>query len=625
MIRYFLLPILFFLFSALLAQNPDSNKPNVLLIMVDDMNDWVGCLGGHPNALTPNIDKLASRGVLFTNAHTAAPVCNPSRVALLSGMAPYTTGVYQNRDPWQMAEKIKDIAHLPMHFKQNGYYTMTVGKIFHTQPSTWDESYDEKGGRFGGQNFDLISSEYTYPFSRIGGVHNFAFHWGPIDEPEAQEFSDPKIAAWAAERLNRSYDKPFFLSVGFHEPHTPLTAPRKYFERFEKEEIVLPVINENDLEDIPLLGRQIATAGYQEMQNGTYKQVKERKLHREIVKGYLAACTFVDEQIGKVVEALENSKHADNTIIVFASDHGWGLGEQTHFKKWALWENTTHVPMVVYAPGKISNGRQTDAGVTLLDIFPTLVDLCELPLPAHQLDGKSVKPLLENLETNWGRPAITTYGRNNYSLRIPGWRYIRYTDGTEELYDHKNDIQEWNNLANIERYNRMKSSIAKWIPANGVPAVNTDHPLPVRLTSLEKSKNFSMVTDKFIGKPLHIQATVGSEFTEGEIVSLSTEFAGFTLSVQNRKLYFEIMDVPSPLNWDNLYPTKTVVKSSEQLPEGKLKVEAKMDKNGNIELFANEKIIGSGKAKTLSIHPAGTMRIGETGKNQIEEVIVDVK
>ena len=481
-------PVTFILLLVLFGAYPvfsnskANEKPNVLLIMVDDMNDWVGCLGGHPNALTPNIDQLASKGVLFTNAHTAAPVCNPSRVALLSGMAPYSTGVYQNRDSWHLAEKLKNVTNLPLHFKQHGYYTMTAGKIFHSRPENWEEAYDEMGGRMGGQNFHLFSSDYTYPFSRIGGVHNFAFHWGPIDEPEAQEFSDPKIAAWATERLNREYDQPFFLSVGFHRPHTPLTSPRKYHQRFADEEVILPVVNENDLQDMPVLGRQIATAGWQEMQNGSYKQVKERKVHEEIVKGYLAACTFADEQVGKVISALENSRHAENTIVVFASDHGWSLGEQMHFKKWALWENTTRVPMVVYAPGKTSNGKKIDAGVTLLDIFPTLVDLCNLPAPAHHLDGESVGALLDNTETKWKRPAITTYGRNNYALRLPGWRYIRYTDGGEELYNHANDAHEWNNLAYLHRHDSIKSAIAQWIPEKSQPAVNTDHSLPVKLT-----------------------------------------------------------------------------------------------------------------------------------------------
>jgi len=618
---FFIIPIVF----PVLSQQKAKIKPNVLLIMVDDMNDWVGCLGGHPNAFTPNIDKLASNGVLFTNAHCAAPVCNPSRTSMLTGMAPYTTGVYMNDDQWVMAGTLKNIVPLPLLFKHNGYYTMTVGKIFHSKPDNWKQFYYETGGGFGGQNFHLISREYTYPFSKIDGVHNFAFHWGPIDYPEAEQLSDPKIADWATERLKRDYDKPFFLSVGFHRPHTPLISPRKYFERFKNEELVLPVINESDLEDIPLLGKQIATAGYQEMQNGTYEQVKKRNVHKEIVESYLAACTFVDEQIGKVLNALENSKYSENTIVVFVSDHGWSLGEQTHFKKWALWENTTHVPMIIQCPGMTSNGKHTNAGVTLLDIYPTLVDMCGLPMPDHKLDGESVKPLLLNIDYNWERPAITTYGQNNYAIRSSRWRYIHYTDNTKELYDHTNDNQEWYNLANVPRMEKVIQPLSKWLPKNGLPAVNSDHSLPVRLTSQEDTKCFRMISDKFIGKPIHIQAKLGSEFREGEIVSLRSQFAGFSLYIEKKTLCFEIMDVPSPLNWNNLYPSNLVIKSSENLSDGSLQVEAKMDIYGNVELWSNGKKIGKGIGKTLSIHPAGIMHIGDTGPNKIEEVIVNNK
>ncbi len=634
--------LLLFIEHGISAQSRENKeKPNVLLIMVDDMNDWVGCLEGHPNALTPNIDRLAAQGMLFTHAYTAAPISNPSRVALLSGLGPYTTGVYHNRDPWGMSGVLDDIIHLPLHFMNNGYYTMTVGKIFHTRPDDWEDAFYESGGRFGGQNFNLFSREYTYPFSGLEGIHNWAVHWGPLDEPEASRLSDPKIAGWAVERLSRDYDKPFFLSVGFHRPHTPLTSPREFHERFETEEVYLPLVNEDDLSDIPPMGRQVAIGGYQEMQDGTYRQVKSREVHREIVKSYLAACTFVDAQVGKVLEALEESPYKDNTIVILASDHGWSLGEQTHFKKWALWETTTHVPFIVHVPGAGLEGKRCDAGVTLLDIYPTLVDLCGLPSTGHRLDGRSLRPLLEDTgNSEWQRPGMTTFGRNNHGLRNERWRYIRYADGMEELYDHDRDPGEWTNLANLPEYEQVKEFFAGWLPSVNVPAVNTDHELPVRLTPDSPSRSFIMITPKFTGKPVSIRAEIGPETGDGVIVCQGSQFTGYALYIQDGFLCFAVMDVPVPLRWDRMFPSRTVVKSLQPLASGKQEVRAVLARDGKVTLYANGKEIGSGKAKTLSTHPAGNMIMGRAPERyvpvgnysppfefggEIKEVVVDVQ
>lgn len=607
-----LLVLIVFSFSlkkAICQQNKD--RPNVLLILIDDLNSWTGFLGGHPNAYTPNLDGIAESGLVFNRAYTAAPICNPSRVALLSGVAPYNSGVYQNRDSWSRSENLKNVAHLPQHFKENGYYTMTVGKVFHSKPDNLETSYDERGGRLGGQNWDLVSPAFTYPFEGIAGMHNIGVRWGPIDEPEASKFSDPKIAAWAIERLQKDYEKPFFLSVGFHRPHTPLTAPAQFFERFNNEDITLPVINENDLDDIPLVGKQIALTGWQEMQNGHYYQITRSGVFKEFVTGYLAATSFVDAQVGKVLKTLENSEYRDNTIVIIASDHGWNLGEKTHFKKWGLWENTTHLPMIILTPGIQNSGKKNNSCVSLIDIYPTLVDLCNLPLPKHQLDGRSLKGLLQNPDSVWKFPAITTYGKNNHSIRLENWRYIEYYDNSKELYNHRSDPGEWHNLAKIKRFFPIVEKLRDWLPKTNVAAVRTDHELPIMLTPLDNNKQFMMQSSRFIGKPLHIQASIGPSISDGIIVCQGSQFAGYALYVNDGKLCFSVMDVPQPLQWDNLHPYRMMVISRKKLKDEKQDLDVKMNADGDVELYANGILIGSGKAKTLSIHPAGEILLGK--------------
>ena len=634
-----------FLFGNLLGIAQD-NRPNILFILVDDLNDWQGFMGGHPNAFTPHMDKLSQKGLTFTNAHCDAPICNPSRTSLLSGIAPYKNGVYNNIDNWRDSKVLQGINDLPRHLQNNGYYTMGVGKLFHhnSWPADWEQAFDEYGGRLGGHNFRLFSPEFDYPWAGIEGSSNYAFHWGPIDYPEAEELSDPKLAAWSVERLKKDYEKPFFMMVGFHSPHTPLTSPREFHERFNNEEVLLPPVNENDLEDMPVTGRQIATAGSYDMPHGTYSQAKDRNIHHGIVKNYLAACTYVDAQIGKVLEALEKSKHRENTIVILTSDHGWSLGQHTHFRKYALWEPETHVPFIIYQPNHKTNGLKTDEMVSLLDIYPTIIDWAQLPPPGHQLDGKSLKPLLEDPQYKFDKPNLITLGRHNQAVRDKRWKYIRYIDGGEELYDLLNDPHEWHNLTGVKRHARIKSKLAAHLPAENVPALNSDHELPLELNAADNFRNFNMISDKFINKPIRIRADIKSRTGEGVILTMESNFSGFSLYVQDNKLYFSVMDVPSPLQWNNLYPARTIIKSDMQLPEVPFTAEAFLAPDGEVRLKVNGEVIGSGRAKTLSVHPAGAMTVGDVSglyipsgyyplrfnyktafQGEIEKVIVDNK
>ncbi len=597
-----------------IAAQPE--KPNILFIAIDDMNDWVGCLRGHPDAWTPNIDRLAKRGTLFTNGHTAAPVCNPSRAAFLSGIGPWRSGVYHNDDNWSGSEALAAAKLLPHHFRENGYLTMMAGKIFHGRTGMENDSADEQGGSMGGQAMRVKADDYPEPFEDLKGIHNYAVHWGGLEGEKADELSDPKLAEWASERLRQEHDRPFLLMLGFHRPHTPLTSPKEFWDMFDREKIQIPPLKPSDLLDMPWPGKQVAVAGYQAMENGHFREITERGHHRDVLRGYLAACAFVDAQIGKVLHALDRGPHRDNTIVVLFSDHGWGVGERYHFKKWGLWDDTTRVPYIVHVPGLTEPGSRSDAGVTLLDLFPTLVELAGIQAPPQSFDGRSLRPLLENPDASWDRPALTTFGQENYSLRTPDWRYIRWSNGEEEFYDHTNDPHEWHNVADEARNESVKAELARWFPEGSVPSIDSDHASPVTLTPKDRVRHFRSVRPTFVDQPISVKAFIGPKITDGVILQHGGQFCGYALYVKDGKLTMAIMDVPRPLYWNRLTPKRTVIFAKAPLPDGEaLEVEGRLAKDGTVTLWANGEEIGNGKAKTLSIHPAGIMQLGKAAPN----------
>ncbi|MEA3364065.1 MAG: sulfatase, partial [Candidatus Hydrogenedentes bacterium] len=308
-------------------------RPNVLFIAIDDLNDWVGCLGGHPDARTPNIDRLAARGVNFTRAYCSAPACNPSRTSLLTGKLPSTSGVYHNNQPWRPA--MPDAVTLPQHFMANGYRVMGCGKIFHgrfPEPESWHEYFDNAGSPLP-------------PNRPLNGIPRTAhFDWGPMDCND-EDMNDWKLIDWAQTRLEREWDKPFFLAVGLVKPHLPWYVPRKYFDLFPPDKITLPDVNANDLDDVPEAGRKMART------QSDHRRVLETENWRKAVSGYLATGAFTDACVGRLIDILDNSPYADNTIIVLWSDHGWHLGEKLHWRKFALWEEATHNPLMFVVPG----------------------------------------------------------------------------------------------------------------------------------------------------------------------------------------------------------------------------------------------------------------------------------
>ncbi len=432
------------------------SRRNVLFIAIDDLNDWVGCLGGHPDVKTPNLDRLAARGLLFTNAHCAAPLCNPSRAALMTGVRPSTSGVYDNRQPFRKAAPSRDAVTLAQHFAAHGYRVVGGGKIFHggfPDPVSWQEYFPSQT-----QN---KPPDPVPPVRPLNGIPNTGhFDWGPLNVPDNQ-MGDWKVAEWARRELARKHDRPFFLAVGFFRPHLPWYVPGRYFEMYPAEKVTLPTVKDDDLDDVPPVGRKFA-------RQGDHRNVIQYNQWRKAVQGYLASISFMDEQVGRVLDALENSPHAGDTIVVLWSDHGWHLGEKLHWRKFALWEEATHNVLIIAAPGVTSPGSRSSRPVSLMDIYPTLVDLCELSA-RPRLEGVSLMPLLRRPQAPWDRPAVTTYLRGNHSVRSERWRYIRYHDGSEELYDHLNDELEWHNLADKPEYEVIKRELARWLPHVNAP------------------------------------------------------------------------------------------------------------------------------------------------------------
>lgn len=426
---------IFLLFlPALIASADNSSRRNILLISVDDLNDWVGCMGGHPQAKTPAIDRLASRGTLFANAHCQAPVCNPSRASLLTGRYPHTTGIYFLSPGYQSAPALEGVTTLPERFANEGYSVMGVGKIFHSRGNQVFAKVGTYGGNMGGFG--------PRPEKKMSQPHGHPlWDWGAFPESDAK-MPDFKVANWAIEKLGQKHEKPFFLAVGFWRPHVPMFVPQKWFDMHPRDQIKLPKVIENDNQDVSSYAWDLTNRKHV---SPTHEWVEGANQWEHAVQSYLASTSFVDHQVGRVLDALEKSDHKDNTVIVLFSDHGFHLGEKERWAKRTLWEDGTRVPLIIVDPSK-KGGQVCSQPAELLDIFPTLLELASLQADPAQ-EGQSLTPLLDdpNLE-DWHHPAITSFGPGNYSVRSQRFRYIRYNDGSEEFYDHRTDPHEWDNL-----------------------------------------------------------------------------------------------------------------------------------------------------------------------------------
>ena len=414
-------------------------KPNVVLIAVDDLNDWIGVLGGHPQAKTPHMDRLAQRGILFSNAHCQAPVCNPSRASVMTSLYPSTSGIYfLNPDITESPVASKNTV-MPKRFQQEGYNVFAAGKIFHNGKGINETHIPNYAGQFGGFGPMPDHKISTFPGHPL-------WDWGVYPERDDQ-MPDYQIASWAEKKLAEKQDKPFWMGVGFYRPHVPQFAPQKWFDMYPLETLQLPTTIKDDLDDISSYGIAITRLKHV---SPSYEWVTENDAWKPLVQSYLACVSFVDEQIGRVLTSLDNGDYGDNTYIVLFSDHGFHLGEKERFAKRSLWEDGARVPLIIIGPG-IPKGKICTKPVQLLDIYPTLLELSNLnPDPKHE--GNSLVPLLKNTEAKWPHYARTSFGPGNYAIVSDGYRFIQYTDGSEEFYDHSSDPNEWHNVINDPKY-----------------------------------------------------------------------------------------------------------------------------------------------------------------------------
>ena len=455
------------------ALRAEEQRPHIVFIAVDDLNDWLGCMGGHPQAKTPHVDRLAKRGILFTNAHCAAPVCLASRTAVLSGRYPLTTGVLSN---WgsERGKAPPKAQQLPLRLAAGGYATLGAGKIFHGAGTPFFHDYFDTEQRWSPFTPDQVKysepeqaskgtsqprhrvqagpgqRDWVLPLNGLPSERNAdsddgeSFDWGPTEVPD-EEFGDTRITSWAIGKLAESRKEPLFLSLGYYRPHIPLFAPKQDFDVCPLvQDIRLPKVDEHDLNDLGAAAQKFAL---DPITAGTHSLVAKHQQWQAAVLAYLACISYVDRQVGRLMQALDESAYADNTWIILWSDHGWHLGEKQHWGKWTPWRQSTRVPLIIVPPRNHSalRGATCAEAVSLVDLYPTLLEVARLP-PATHAQGQSLLPLLKAPDQHTDRAVLTTIGAGNYALSTYDWRYIRYSSGEEELYHIASDPHEWLNL-----------------------------------------------------------------------------------------------------------------------------------------------------------------------------------
>ena len=463
-----------FLCTQLLADQTQK-KPNVLFLAVDDMNDWIGCLGKNPRAITPNIDKLAKSGVNFSNAHTAGVFCAPSRAAIFSGQFASTTGCYQSANYFVDHPEIES---LQTSFAKAGYSTFGAGKLFH-HPAGAIDTRDwthfflrNPEQRQTGWPMNSWSKETPFPDTFPASIYNrgqeitggMFLEWAGIPNHKEEEMADTKRVNWAVEQLKVKHEKPFFLAVGLYAPHYPNYCPQKYFDLYDPQKIALPLIKKDDLNDLP--------EKIKKMKAGRSKIVQKLQsldAWDDAIHGYLANISYADAMIGRVLNALEQSPYADNTIVVLWSDHGYHLGEKGDWGKHTLWERTSNVPFIWSGPG-VAKNKTTDVTVSLIDMYPTFQEMCGLPKTRQNLEGTSIASILSEPANIKDRSIFLPHMHpGEYAIINRDWRYIRYGEDGEELYDLNKDPNEWNNLAGEKKYAKIMNRLASFAPNKFAP------------------------------------------------------------------------------------------------------------------------------------------------------------
>lgn len=488
-----------FIILLLLSFAGADEKPNVLFISVDDMNDWVGVYGGHPKAKTPHLDRFAEAGaVVFQNAHCPGPVCGPSRSAILSGFMPSTTGVYGNSTNMLGSEYVQNYATLPEYFSRNGYQTLSRGKIAHahftkngSDRGQWMYDHWERTegtnqlikSSVTSRDQNLIKGQPAPPSNHTKGSGS-PFAWGVMGAT-AEQTSDYQTALWAAEQLQMEHEQPFFLAVGISKPHLPFYSPQEFWDLYPEGGDYAPEIKADDLDDI-----LNAKGNLSARPTADFLWLQENDLINECARAYLACLSYADACLGAIFGGLEKSPHADNTIVVFWGDHGWHLGEKLRYRKGSLWSESTRVPLMVRLP-RMTGRQDSQRPVNLIDFYPTLIELCSLP-EKPELDGRSFVPLLEDPDQEW-HPTVTVAGKGNASIHDERWNYIKRVDGSEELYDLENDPLEWSNIASNPEFFDVKKRLSAYFPksfANSPPTLSA--------AEKDEAKKFGKIIDETI-------------------------------------------------------------------------------------------------------------------------------
>lgn len=569
--------------------------PNVLFVIADDLNDWIGWMGGHPQARTPNMDRLARMGMSFTNAHCAYALCNPSRASILTGMWPWKSGVFGNEQDWRRSIQVQGKPTLPEHFRQSGFQTAAGGKIFHAnhggpegrlagwhggrrgfeQDAAWDVRFPQ-----GGAQIPDLPVHTGQNFNALGIWH---WDWGAIDVKDA-DTDDGKVTTWASEFLQKQpKDSPFFLAVGLYRPHSPWYVPRSYFKGRPLTDVKLPEVKADDLDDVPPIAK-----GYLKGEN-LHQKIVEKNLWASAVRAYLANIAFCDAMVGQMLDALERSPHKDGTVIVFTSDHGWYLGEKQRWHKGGLWEEATRVPLVIVAPGVTQAGAETNQPVSLVDLYPTLCDLVALPKPKN-LDGESLVPLLKDPSSKRTRPALTASGgedKASLAVRTDRWRYIVHCDGSEELYDHDADPNEWTNLARLPEHEATVKQLFAHVPRQWTSAYRKFADVTVDAAAdgsvsywLQGGDSFSADESPDIAHR-GLDAEIMFDFNpavdgDSTLLSQGGPQLGFSIHMLDGKPSFTV-------NYDGL---RTTLKAKEPLPPGRVTLRALLGLDGTLALSA---------------------------------------
>ncbi|MEM1295720.1 MAG: sulfatase [Verrucomicrobiota bacterium] len=479
-----------------IAALPAAEKPNILFIAIDDLNDYISPLDHHPGLRTPNFDRLAERSVTFANAHSAAPACHPSRVAVMTGVHPSTSGIYRNlfgaHGPrWRHESPVlSDAVVLSQHFRNHGYHAVGGGKIFHTLQWTPGDSQNDPDAwdAYRGDPLDPISADWPRPEFKVAQsqgfvgkrpLKNYYFGAAVLEEPE-ESYGDHLVVDWAVEQLQMEQEKPLFLAVGLFRPHIPWEVPQKWFDLYPGESVQLPKHREDDLEDAFDHGRR-----------SWHKWVMDNEQWPHLMRGYLASISYVDHQLGRLLDGLDASPLRENTIVVLWSDHGFHIGEKENWEKFALWDQSTRVPLFIHAPNLSQDGSKTRQPATLTDLYPTLCELAGLPIPA-QCDGLSLVPQLNDPEAARGRLSLTSFqfgreGEPSHAVSDSRYRYIAYPNGFEELYDLESDPHEFTNLAKLPEFAEVKARLAQGLPEESAP--NRGIPIDSPYHRIRKPRN----------------------------------------------------------------------------------------------------------------------------------------